>query len=103
MAQTITRRHVNLGLAAAAGGLTVFTRARAAEINLKHSHNLPEDSPLHKRATELWAAVRAETGGKVDVQIVHSDAGLESLRAGELAFTTLAGNGIASLVPAADV
>jgi tripartite ATP-independent transporter DctP family solute receptor len=47
--------------------------------------------------------VRTETGGTVDVQIVHSNAGLESLRAGELAFVTLAGNGIASLVPAADV
>ena len=102
MAHAITRRHVNLALAA--GGLTIISRrTRAAEINLKHSHNLPEDSPLHKRATELWAAVRAETGGKVDVQIVHSDAGLDSLRSGELAFVTLAGNGIASLVPAADV
>jgi hypothetical protein len=36
MAHAITRRQVNLGLAAA-GGLTIFTRARAAEINLKHS------------------------------------------------------------------
>jgi len=102
MAHAITRRHVNLALAA--GGLTIISRrTRAAEINLKHSHNLPEDSPLHKRATELWAAVRAETGGKVDVQIMHGDAGLDGLRGGEIAFMTLAGNGIASLVPAADV
>ena len=74
MAHAITRRHVNLALAA--GGLTIISRrTRAAEINLKHSHNLPEDSPLHKRATELWAAVRAETGGKVDVQIMDFPSG----------------------------
>ena len=97
-----SRRQVNSALA---GGALILTRgrARAADFALKHSHNLPEDSPLHKRAVQMWAAVRAETNGRVDVQIVHTDGGLDNLVKGELAFTTLAGNGLASLLPAADV
>jgi len=51
----------------------------------------------------MWAAVKAETNGRVDVQIVHTDGGLDNLVKGDLAFTTLAGNGLASLLPAADV
>jgi tripartite ATP-independent transporter DctP family solute receptor len=97
-----TRRQINLGLAASAG-VTLVSRARAAEITLRHSHNLPLDSPLHKRAVELWAAIRSETDGRVDVQIARGDAGLPNLANGELAFMTLAGNGLAALVPAADV
>ena len=99
---TFTRREINFGLAAA-GSLTLVSRAKAAEITLRHSHNLPLESPLHKRAVELWAAVKAQTGGRVDVQIDHGDAGLEKLVNGDLAFMTLAGNGLAALVPAADV
>ena len=101
----LTRRQLNAGLIGA--GVTIFTPrfARAAEINLKHNHNLPVDSPLHKRATEMWAAIKSETGGKVDVQITRGggDSTLDMLMEGSLAFTTLAGNGLSALVPAADV
>lgn len=100
---TFTRRQVHFGLATAGGMLLAPRFARAAEITLRHNHNLPLDSPLHKRATQMWAAVKAETSGKVDVQISRGDAGLDKLVNGELAFMTLAGNGLASLVPAADV
>jgi tripartite ATP-independent transporter DctP family solute receptor len=98
----LTRRQVNFGLAA---GVTILASrgARAAEINLRHNHNLPLESPLHKRATEMWAAIKAETNGRVDVQITRGDAGLDMLVGGGIAFITLAGNGLASLVPAADV
>ena len=52
----------------------------------------------------MWAAVRAETGGRVDVQITRDgNATLDMLTKGDLAFMTLAGNGLASLMPAADV
>jgi len=101
----LTRRQVNF--AAAATGVTIFSPrfARAAEINLVHNHNLPLDSPLHKRALQMWAAIKSETGGKVDVQISRGggDGTLDMLVGGTLAFTTLAGNGLSSLVPAADV
>jgi tripartite ATP-independent transporter DctP family solute receptor len=101
-ASQVTRRHVNLALAAS--GITLITnKTRAAEITLKHNHNLPEESPLHKRATEMWAAVKAETGGRVDVQISRGEAGLDKLVAGEPAFMTLAGNGLSAILPAADV
>jgi len=98
----LTRRQVNFGVAA---GITILASrgARAAEINLAHNHNLPLDSPLHKRATQMWAAIKSETGGRVDVKITRGDAGLDKLTGGELAFTTLAGNGLSALVPAADV
>jgi len=101
---TVTRRQVNFGLAAA-GSLTILSRrARAAEINLVHSHNLPLESPLHKRASELWAQVRAQTNGRVDVKVDRgSDGGLDNLMKGGIAFVTLAGNGIAATVPVADV
>jgi len=100
----ITRRQVNFGLAAASTVFIGTGRARAAAISLKHNHNLPVESPLHKRATEMWAAIRAETSGRVDVQITRGgDAGLDMLVDGGLAFMTLAGNGLASLVPPFDV
>src|SRR5882672_2459705 len=98
-----SRRQVNSALAGGAALILIRGRARAADFTLKHSHNLPEDSPLHKRAVQMWAAVKAETNGRVDIQIVHTDGGLDNLVKGDLAFTTLAGNGLASLLPAADV
>lgn len=105
MADSIfTRRQVNFGLAAAGGMILAPRRARAADFTLRHSHGLPVDSPLHKRALEMWAAIRAETRGRVDVQITRDgDATLDMLTKGDLAFMTLAGNGLASLMPAADV
>src|SRR5205823_9477753 len=60
----LTRREVGLGLAAA-GSITIIRRARAADFTLHHLQNLPVESPLQKRALELWAAVRAETQGRV--------------------------------------
>ncbi len=105
MANSIfTRRHVNFALAAAGGMMLAPRRARAADFTLRHQHGLPEDSPLHKRALEMWSAIRTETGGRVDVQITRNgDANLDMLTKGDLAFMTLAGNALASLMPAADV
>jgi len=100
----LTRRDVSFGLAAA-GSISIIHRARAADFSLRHSHNLPVESPLHKRSLELWAAVKADTGGRVDVQVVREgDANnLDSLVKGNLGFITLAGNGLSALVPPADV
>ena len=100
----LTRREVGLGLAAA-GSITIIRRARAADVTLHHLQNLPVESPLQKRALELWAAVKAETQGRVDVQVVREGNAntLDSLVKGDLAFITLAGNALSALVPAADV
>ena len=100
----ITRREVSLGLAAATTVYIGTGRARAADFALQHNHNLPVESPLHKRATEMWAAIKAETNGRVDVTITRGgEGGANRLVSGDLAFMTLAGNGLAALVPPFDV
>jgi TRAP-type transport system periplasmic protein len=99
----VTRREASLGLAAATTVFIGTGRSRAADFALRHSHNLPVESPLHKRATEMWAAIKAATNGRLDVTIARGGGGLEQLVSGELGFMTLAGNGLASLVPPYDV
>jgi len=95
-----------------AGGLTFFSRGlRAADFKLRQFHNQPADSPLHKRLVEMWAAVKTETGGRVDVatfadndQLPGSDpAALKMLTEGELDFFTLNGGLIGTVVPAVNV
>src|ERR1700730_12606369 len=48
------------------------THARAAEFNLKLAHNQPTTHPSHIRSAEAVERVRAETGGKVELQIFPS-------------------------------
>ncbi len=85
--------------------------ARAADFSMKQYHNQPVEAPLHKRLTEMWAAVAKETRGRVEVAISpennHMKDGdpdpLQMLLRGEIDFYTNAGNGLSALVPAADV
>jgi len=107
--RTITRRTFQ---AAATGGLIVLCRtARAADFSMKQYHNQPIEAPLHKRLTQMWAAVARETRGRVEVAISpennHMKDGdpdpLQMLLRGEIDFYTNAGNGLSALVPAADV
>jgi tripartite ATP-independent transporter DctP family solute receptor len=86
-------------------------RGIAADFPMRQYHNQPTDSPLHKRLVQMWDAVKAETRGRVQVEIFpennHFKVGdpdpLGLLVRGELDFFTLSGNGIAELVPAANV
>src|SRR5579872_6667276 len=105
-----TRRGVTRGIIAT--GVTVFIPrfARAAELEMRYLHNQPVEAPLHKRASEMWAAVEKETGGRVHVTVLPENgepAGIKNplplLQSGELEFMSLAGNGLSALVPAADV
>ncbi|HZP34023.1 MAG TPA: TRAP transporter substrate-binding protein [Candidatus Acidoferrales bacterium] len=95
-----------------AGGLALVSGLKAAPaFKLRQFHNQPEDSPLHKRLVEMWAAVKTETGGRVDVatfpdndQLPGSDpAALKMLIDGELDFFTLNGGLIGTVVPAVNV
>lgn len=95
-----------------AGGMALIGRGiQAADFKLRQFHNQPPDSPLHKRLVEMWAAVKAETGGRVDVttfadndQLPGSDpAALKMLVDGELDFFTLNGGLIGTVVPAVNV
>ena len=107
----LTRRRFNLCLMAAGGSLLVSHRAAAAEFQLRQFHNQPHESPLHKRLLEMWAAVKAETNGRVDVQtfpennhIPGGDPGaLSMIVDGSLDFLTLNGGLVGTVVPAMNV
>ena len=107
----ITRRAFTLGLAAAGGMFLATRRVIAADFSMRQYHNQPVDSPLHKRLVQMWDAVKAETRGRVQVEIFpennHFKDGdpdpLDLLMRGELDFFALSGNGLAGIVPAANV
>jgi len=91
--------------------LFVSRHTAAADFELRQFHNQPDDSPLHKRLVEMWAAVKDETHGRVQVQtfaennkIAGGDpAALQMVVSGELDFFTLNGGSIGNLVPASNV
>ena len=107
---TLTRRSFVTG--AAVGSITVFARSlRAAAYTFQQFHNQPAASPLHRRLVEMWAAIRAETGGRVDTQVFPENnrtpgsdpAVLKMLTAGEIQFFTVMGGVLGAAVPAAEV
>lgn len=105
---TITRRRLHLS--AISGLILICRKMKAADTVMRQYHNQSVESPLHKRLTQMWAAVQKESGGRVRVEIVplnnHQKDGdpnpLDMLIRGELEFFTQAGNGLTSVVPAAD-
>ncbi len=74
-------------------------------------HNQPPDSPLHRWLVRMWAAVRVETQGRVEVRVCPQNDGiaggdpaaLEMLLAGDVEFFTLMGGLIGTVVPVADM
>ena len=74
-------------------------------------HNQPVESHLHGFLADLWAAVRDETGGRLEVSVHQQNAGvagsdpqaLQMLMSGELEFQSLMGGILAQHVPAADL
>jgi tripartite ATP-independent transporter DctP family solute receptor len=91
--------------------LLATRRVIAVDFPMRQYHNQPTESPLHKRLVQMWEAVKAETRGRVQVEIFplnnHFKDGdpnpLDLLIRGELEFYTTSGNGLASIVPAANV
>ncbi|MGH9679772.1 MAG: hypothetical protein ACRD4Y_07450, partial [Candidatus Acidiferrales bacterium] len=98
----ISRRDFTRGALAAGSWMLLDRRASAADFHLRQFHNQPDDSPLHKRLVEMWAAVKKETGGRVQVETFPENnhipggdpAALKMLVAGELDFFTLNGGSI---------
>ncbi|HEY0233860.1 MAG TPA: DctP family TRAP transporter solute-binding subunit [Afipia sp.] len=86
-----------------------IARAQQAEFNYKFSNNLPDTHPINVRGREMSAAIKQETGGRVDVQIFpNSQLGsdtdtLSQLRSGGVEFFTISGLILAILVPAASI
>lgn len=74
-------------------------------------HNQPPDSPLQRWLTALWDAVRADTGGRLDVSVCPRNDGIpggdpEALRmlvAGEVEFYTLMGGLLGAVAPVAEI
>jgi len=82
-----------------------------ADYRFSQYHNQPPDSSLHQRLTGMWAAIRAETGERVETQIFPQNnkiagsdpAALKLLVAGEIQFFTLMGGILGNVVPVAEV
>jgi tripartite ATP-independent transporter DctP family solute receptor len=97
---------------AAVGSAAVFVRAqRPAEFRFAQYHNQTTESPLHQRLVEMWAAIRKESGERVETQIFPENnkhpgsdpAVLQMLVAGDIQFFTLMGGIIGNVAPAANV
>ena len=107
---TITRRRVLAATSATALALP-FSRAFAqkAEFSYKYANNLPVAHPMNTRAKEMADAIRADTNGRVDIQLfpnnqLGSDTDmLSQLRSGAIEFFTLSGLILSTLVPAASI
>ncbi len=97
--------------AAAIGGIGApwVARAAEAEFKYKYANNLPDTHPLNVRAREMAAAIKAETDGKVQIDVfpnnqLGSDTDmLSQIRAGGVEFFTLSGLILSTLVPAASI
>jgi tripartite ATP-independent transporter DctP family solute receptor len=82
---------------------------RAAEFSYKAGTNQPADHPLSVAMRDLWAAVKKDTNGRLDVatfpnnQLGGDTAMLTQLRSGALHFMTLDGGILQSVVPAAAI
>src|SRR5207244_4588610 len=74
-------------------------------------HNQTADSPHHLRLSQMWTAIRNETGGRIEAtvfpennRIPGSDPqALEMLVSGDIQFYTLMGGILGNVVPAAEV
>ncbi|MBA3771552.1 MAG: TRAP transporter substrate-binding protein [Ramlibacter sp.] len=106
----LTRRTVLAGAGAGVIGLQAGGAfAQKAEFTYKYANNLPPTHPMNVRAREMASAVRAETRGRVDIQIfpqnqLGSDTEMLALvRSGGIEFFTLSGLILSSVAPAAAI
>jgi len=86
-------------------------RVQAPDYNFVQFHGQTSGSTLHRELTAMWAAIRADTGGRV-AATVHAEnnaiaggdpAALRMLIDGEIQFYTLMGGIIGTVVPVAEV
>ncbi len=84
-------------------------RAQGAEFTYKYANNLPVAHPMNLRAKEMADAIKAETSGRVEIQIFPSNQlgsdtdMLSQLRSGGIEFFTLSGLILSTLVPVASI
>jgi TRAP-type transport system periplasmic protein len=114
---TLTRRTLIKASAATAltGAITpalfapTVARAQSAEFSYKYANNLPVTHPMNVRAQEMAAKIKAETKGKVEINIFPSSQlggdtdMLSQLRSGAIEFFTLSPLILSTLVPNASI
>ena len=103
----ITRRTLLAGASTLPFGSVLAQKP--AEFSYKYANNLPVTHPMNLRAKEMADAIRAETQGRVDIQIfpnnqLGSDTDmLSQVRSGGIDFFTLSGLILSTLVPSASI
>lgn len=104
------RDFIRLTAAGAAAALPLGSAyAQKAEFRYKYANNLPVSHPMNIRAKEMADAIRAETKGRVDIEVfpnnqLGSDTDmLSQLRSGAIEFFTLSGLILSTLVPATSI
>ena len=110
VARLLSRRSFIAG--AALGSASIFIRSlRAAEFSFTQFHNQPAASSLHQRLVQMWAAIGAETRGRVDARVLAENnriagsdpAALKMLVDGDIQFFTLMGGILGTVVPVAEI
>ncbi len=108
--RTLTRgRFAASGAAALASIAVIRAPASAAQWSYKYASNISLDHPLNVRMRECWDAVKAQTQGRLDVQIFPNNQlggdtqAFQQLRSGALQFFTLDGGILQSVVPVAAI
>jgi TRAP-type transport system periplasmic protein len=103
------QRRTRLAASLAAPAILRVTRAHAAEWSYKFAHNEPMTHPLHIRLQQAADAIKAETSGRLELQLFPSNQlgsdtdTLSQLRSGAVEFFTLSGLILANLVPSASI
>jgi TRAP-type transport system periplasmic protein len=110
MRKNWTRRSVLSGAAAIGAAIIVRPSRAAAEYRFSQYHNQAASGTLHRNLTAMWAAIAAETNGRVETTVYAENNklpggdpdALKMLIAGEIQFFTLMGGIIGTVVPVAE-
>jgi tripartite ATP-independent transporter DctP family solute receptor len=106
--KTVNRRTVLQGATALVVAPAIITQARAAEFNLKYGNDLPAAHPINTRAKEAVDAIKAATGGRVEIEVFpNSQLGsstdmFSQVRSGAIDIFTI-GSPIVNAVPIAAI
>src|SRR5215813_10275817 len=106
----LSRRSLIAGATAFGSVGIVVRRARAADYKFVQYHNQAPIGTLHRNLVAMWAAIRAETNGRVEAEVFAENnkiaggdpVALKMLLAGEIQFFTLMGGIIGTVVPVAE-
>ena len=110
MSSRLTRREF-IHTAAVGPASLAFAPQGRPEFRFVQYHNQTAESSLHRRISEMWAAIQKETNGRVTADVFplnnkvqgSDPVALKMLMAGEIQFFTLMGGVLSNAVPAGDV